>query len=307
MIYYDEKKKMLYIPEKDDRIYRDASEVYNEAFNRGYGEGYSQGVSDAEEECHPDYSKKYFTIEMLSSGALFPGGYVEYRLNGGEWSAFNPDNLVAINVAPGDVFEFRCTDTEVSGLFQTYNSGSIEYGVHATCKTYGNVMSLFYGDDFMDKTAFPENISYYACTALFKNCTSLVDASGLVLPALVAIDQSYRQMFYYCTNLVYPPALPATTVKRACYVEMFRGCSSMISAPVLPAKTVPSGAYGRMFYSCIKLDKIVCFATEIEEKAAYNWLEEVPAGGTFVKPTEMNDWPSGTSGIPDGWTVVDVE
>lgn len=51
MIYYDEKNKMLYIPEKDDRIYRDASEVYEEAFNRGYEEGYNQGVEDKTAEC----------------------------------------------------------------------------------------------------------------------------------------------------------------------------------------------------------------------------------------------------------------
>ena len=36
-----------------------------------------------------------------------------------------------------------------------------------------------------------------------------------------------------------------------------------------------------------------------------NWLYNVAATGTFYKAEDVNDWPTGASGIPSGWTVED--
>lgn len=36
-----------------------------------------------------------------------------------------------------------------------------------------------------------------------------------------------------------------------------------------------------------------------------NWVNGVSSTGTFTKSPEMTSLPSGPSGIPDGWTVVD--
>jgi hypothetical protein len=35
------------------------------------------------------------------------------------------------------------------------------------------------------------------------------------------------------------------------------------------------------------------------------WVSGVASSGTFVKHPDMNSLPSGTSGIPNGWTVED--
>ena len=36
-----------------------------------------------------------------------------------------------------------------------------------------------------------------------------------------------------------------------------------------------------------------------------NWVNGVASTGTFVKNPSMTSLPTGTSGIPSGWTVVD--
>jgi hypothetical protein len=45
----------------------------------------------------------------------------------------------------------------------------------------GNIMSLWYGDDFIDKNDLGGRTWIFH--TLFKNCTKLVDASKLILPA----------------------------------------------------------------------------------------------------------------------------
>ena len=85
---------------------------------------------------------------------------------------------------------------------------------------------------------------------------------------------------------------------------MFYGCSNLTTAPELPATTLAQGCYGEMFGGCSKLNYIICLATDISAtNCTINWVSGVASTGTFVKNPHMNDWPTGTSGIPTGWTV----
>jgi hypothetical protein len=86
-------------------------------------------------------------------------------------------------------------------------------------------------------------------------------------------------MFYYCTNLTTAPELPATTLADDCYYYMF--------------------------YNCNKLNYIKMLATDISASGCLsNWVIGVASTGTFVKNPDMNSLPTGYSGIPSGWTVV---
>ena len=168
--------------------------------------------------------------------------------------------------------------------------------------------------------------------AMFRNCTSLVTAPEL--PATTLADSCYRQMFRGCTSLVTAPELPATTLANYCYFSMFEGCTSLTTAPELPATTLADGCYFSMFYgctslttapelpattltsdcyshmfdNCTKLNYIKCLATDISASTCLsNWVTNVASTGTFVKNPNMSSWPTGTSGIPTGWTVEDAQ
>ena len=89
---------------------------------------------------------------------------------------------------------------------------------------------------------------------------------------------------------------------------MFYGCTSLTVAPVLPATTLAENCYCCMFISCTNLSSVTCLATDIStSQCTLRWLEGVAATGTFTKAAGMNDWPTGASGIPEGWTVKDAE
>jgi hypothetical protein len=48
-------------------------------------------------------------------------------------------------------------------------------------------------------------------------------------------------------------------------------------------------------------------ATDISaSRCLTNWVSSVSSTGTFVKSPEMTSLPTGESGIPSGWTVVDA-
>ena len=112
-------------------------------------------------------------------------------------------------------------------------------------------------------------------------------------------------MFSVCTGLTAAPTLPATTLAESCYSYMFSGCTGLTAAPTLPATTLAEYCYSDMFSGCTGLNKIICKATDISaNECTNNWVKGVSASGTFEKPAEMNDWTTGTSGIPNNWTVI---
>ena len=114
-------------------------------------------------------------------------------------------------------------------------------------------------------------------------------------------------MFSGCTSLTTAPALPATTLANYCYLSMFAGCTSLTTAPALPATTLVTQCYSHMFSGCTNLNSVTCLATNISASSCtHNWLYNVSVTGTFTKAASMNDWTTGASGIPSGWTVVNA-
>lgn len=144
----------------------------------------------------------------------------------------------------------------------------------------------------------------YSCQNMFKNCTSLTNVPASLPSAMY--NYCYYGMFEGCTSLTTAPALPATALYTGCYRQMFKGCTSLVNAPVLPATTVSQQGYLQMFYGCTNLNNVKCLAIDLSAaNCVDNWLTNVSSTGTFTKNANMTSWPSGGSGIPTGWTVVD--
>ena len=138
---------------------------------------------------------------------------------------------------------------------------------------------------------------------MFQGCTSLTTAPELKAETLA--DNCYNSMFKKCTSLTTAPELPATTLAEACYRSMFSGCTSLTTTPVLPATTLVKECYQEMFNGCTSLNSVTCLATDISAfNCVTNWLKEVAATGTFIKPASMTIWTvDSPNGIPTGWTT----
>ena len=165
--------------------------------------------------------------------------------------------------------------------------------------------SMFYGCYALTKApALPATKLADNCyNSMFYNCTSLTEAPEL--PATELFSYSYSNMFNGCTALVVAPELPATKLAMNCYSSMFRNCTSLLAAPELPATKLVTNAYYNMFRTCSSLNYIKVGATSWDTTYAPTWVTSVASSGTFVKPADTVI-PTGTSGIPSGWTVVNV-
>ena len=172
--------------------------------------------------------------------------------------------------------------------------------------------SMFNGCTLLTKA--PElpatTLGTYCYLDMFKGCTSLTQAPEL--PATTLADSCYWCMFEGCTSLTQAPELPATTLADNCYSEMFKGCTSLTKAPELPATTLATECYINMFIGCSSLNKVRCrmpssySSSDISTTYAENWLSGVSSTGKFYTNVDAN-WPSGASGIPEGWRRLNID
>jgi hypothetical protein len=96
--------------------------------------------------------------------------------------------------------------------------------------------------------------------------------------------------------------LPAITLADYCYQNMFNGCKALTTAPVLPATTLVDSCYSLMFSGCTNLNSVTTYAQKISARNCLQiWLNNVAATGDFFNLGGAS-YPSGTSGIPSGWT-----
>ena len=187
----------------------------------------------------------YLALEAQNDNFTFQcTSALSYSLNDGSTWTNLAANTNSPSMSSGDTVLIKSTTTPTSSGVGTFStSGSF--------KTYGNPMSLIFGNDFSGQT---DLTGYdYAFINLFKGCTGLTDASNLELVATTLSQDCYRSMFQGCTSLTTAPSLPATTLAINCYRGMFYQCTSLTTAPTLPSTTMLSGCYQAMFQGCTSL------------------------------------------------------
>lgn len=247
----------------------------------------------------------------------------EYCVDGdGNWKPL-PADTETETVNSGQTLSFR------GNLTPDYNKGVGTFTVSKQFNLKGNAMSLLFADNA--KNEFSLANKKYGIKKLFELCTKIIDASEFVLQATVLSEMCYMALFNACTSLVAPPKLPATnlayrcyesmfnncrsltiapelpatTLVSSCYNAMFNDCVSLTTAPILPASELVNNCYARMFATCPKLNYIKMLATNITApNCLYNWAIIVASSGTFVKAKGV-EIPTGTSGIPSGWEVIE--
>lgn len=207
--------------------------------------------------------------------------------------------LAYLFAAPSnDIYQFYATNTTI------LNHPTNEMALPATNVPGSGYIYMFAGCQALTHTPkLPAMTLGDGCYhQMFADCAGLTVAPEL--PATTLTPMCYSNMFTNCSSLETAPELPATTLATGCYYGMFDGCTSLEEAPALDAETLVADCYGWMFHGCSSLNKVACYATDISaEGCTSNWLDGVAATGMFFKADDMNDWTTGTSGIPEGWTA----
>lgn len=271
-----------------------------------------------------DYSLQYFTLKALQAGTFSHTSFdVDYSVDGGNtWTTLSAGSSTpTVQAGTKVMFRSEITPTSSNGVGKFAGTNNFE--------AEGNVMSLLYGDNFVDQKGLTgksyafykllsgatylksaKNLSLPATTlasdcynSMFNGCTSLTTAPS-VLPATTLKVYCYQSMFRFCTSLTTAPVLPATTLANYCYSSMFNNCASLTTAPELPATTLVNNCYSSMFMGCTNLNYIkAMFTTTPSSSYMNNWVYYVASTGTFVKNSAATWNVTGVNGIPSGWTV----
>lgn len=221
-------------------------------------------VSHCIEEKHVHYKSrlkdKPLTFIALDNCTFsFSQNDLEYSLdNGKTWETLSSGTSTP-TVKFGNRISWKCetpTIEEMNGIGRFSSTGKFA--------AEGNVMSLLYGDDFVDKDDLTGKDFVFRTLFRYSN---IVAADRLILPAMTLSASCYRTMFAECPELITPPEeLPAMVMKEACYSLMFRLCTSLRKAPKLPATTLAKQCYQQMFQRCESLVEppTILPATEVE-------------------------------------------
>lgn len=246
--------------------------------------------------CFTNVNNGASTVTLNKVGYLSSVNY-KYSTDGSNWEQYSIGSTITLS-NNGDKVYFKGSHGSQS------NQRYMQFVMSGLISASGNVNSMLSEDfeNITDLTPYGSSALFY----LFCKCTALTTPPKL--PATTLANSCYAYMFDSCTSLIEAPELPATTLAIGCYQSMFYNCS-FSKAPLLPAKQMVKYAYDHMFSNCGNLNEVRCYAENflsVTANSLESWLYLVSSTGTFYKVRGVN-WPAGFSGIPSGWTVVEME
>jgi len=230
-----------------------------------------------------------FTLTIGSSVTTSDYLYVEYSVDEGEnWTrVYNVNNQkVTFSMPPINTGQSVIMKGVGRQMGNYYTSNAYYSQIKNNDKKFsvsGVLMALLKGE-FSDKDTRLDESTDYSFRTLFEG-TKITHADKLIMPPNATKD---------------------------CFNSMFKGCKELVSAPLLQALVLYQGSYKNMFNGCTKLNYIKMLATEITEqtisspgeRALAYWVTGVSTNGTFVKNKDATWTTRGTSGVPNGWTII---
>lgn len=184
--------------------------------------------------------------------------------------------------------------------------GNYKCRLYAFYYMYADCVNITNPCEFPSGYSIDEQYNKCVFDSMFSGCVNLQTAPDLSWVNNVG-RETFRYMFKNCTSLLTPPKMPDldfTSTDDSICREMFYGCTSLTESPILYSSLIPNNGYRQMFAYCPNLSKITCLATEIVNiYSVMGMTLNVAQTGTFYKHPDMNDWSTGSYGIPSGWTV----
>ena len=235
------------------------------------------------------------TITIEKHGAPSTGTTLEYSTDGSTWSTPVYDASGKFGIAlqnQNDKVYFRSSD----GLSQS-DTKYYRFTETEIASVGGDIRTLL---DYTDRT-----LSSASARCFFSMLSGgkITDASNLDMSGITTLSTGcFRSMFGGNSLLTAAPqSLLATVGASSAYDNMFYNCTSITETPEI--HTVPNGmdSFSFMFSGCSNLNKVYLYAAGWDSSKADYWLDGVSATGDFYNLGGATI-PTGTNGIPSGWT-----
>ena len=228
------------------------------------------------------YIRKYLTIQAIETGTIsvvISSGCssmtISYSLdNGVTWidNAFTTGTAKTYTtptISAGDRVLWKCISTD--GSFSKEYGKVIKFLSTKSCKMYGNILSMIYGDAFIGKNTVTDGFQTFR-----QNFTNLkvVDAEYLIIPVM--------------------------TMKQYVAIMMFDGNTNLVKGPALVSDDIQAGALRQAFRNNTHLASLTIIADSVSNTQP-DWASGVPTGGVLTR--EIGNT---FTLLPTGWTTNDV-
>ena len=218
-----------------------------------------------------------FTLTIPAAVTPTYLSYVEWSKDGRTWN--HTDNTsdavtIDVSVAQGEKVYWRGSGNCMTATTTTAGRQAI-FSSTARFDVSGHLISLLTGDNLLEhltnyNTDGVRNVTF---ARLFEGCTTLVDASSLVLPTFTSWHTYiFFSLFAGCTSLVATPSLPCMDMATGCYQSTFQNCSSLTTAPSLPATSLAANCYYVMFQGCSNLTEMPALPATVPFSGCYRQM-----------------------------------
>ena len=275
-------------------------------------------------------------------GSIVPSNTAQYiKVNGSNPSVgtiirlYRPETTTCCFGDGGDNGSY----IRIHGTAETKISGNMasligfSETIPAACFRY-----MFYSGSIVDASELElpwTTLSQWCFCRLFYNCTKLIEPP--YLPATTLADSCYRLMFRNCTALKKICRMACKNLAFASHYGMYQLCTALEKVTLPKFDTYANQALGfmfnscsslkeltvecpetldtqNMFYclagSCMNLERLTCLAKNSTANCTGSWLGNdasyAAEHATFIKHPDATFWTEGTSGIPSGWTVKNM-
>lgn len=209
--------------------------------------------------------KEFIPFKSISYSKDLINWKTEYPKSTIRGKEFDGYRTINIPVNKGDKVYLKgdalCWYTNCNGTSIRNSNNNLHIASTAKFSISGNILSLFYEDNFRNYNTFPkipsgEYGSYNPrhFSFVFFGSTFLYDARELKLPN-DAPELCYYSTFQGCTSLKFPmKTLPALSPKMMAYTSMFQE-SGIVETPEILAEEVEASTFKLTFYNCKSLTK----------------------------------------------------
>lgn len=249
----------------------------------------------------------YFYIEtleqrgrstVLKHGTPTSGSDLSYSFDKETWTpvTYDANNRFDIMVEAGEKLYLRSS----TGLSES-DSNWYYFGSDSHFNVGGDIRTLL---DYTDSTL--STAPQYCFYHLFNSATNMISAANLDLSGFTIIEvKAFMETFRDCRSLTTAPTLPDAELEEYCYYAMFRQCSSLTSFPPIPdvrrKNVLQRYQYGAFLFNCGSINNITTYVTQWDTNIFSSWVYGVAATGDFYNLGQATI-PTGTNGIPAGWT-----
>jgi hypothetical protein len=238
---------------------------------------YEKSTSIPDYLCFTALEAGQFTLTIPAAVTPTYLSYVEWSKDGRTWN--HTDNTseavtIDVQVASGEKVYWRGSGNCMTATTTTAGRQSI-FSSTAGFDASGHLISLLTGDNLLEhltnyNTDGVRNVTF---ARLFEDCTTLVDASSLVLPTFTSWHTYiFFSLFAGCTSLVATPSLPCMDMATGCYQSTFQNCSSLTTAPSLPATSRAANCYYVMFQGCSNLTEMPALPATVPFSGCYRQM-----------------------------------